>query len=117
MSDEDLLEQGIQDFLHLGFAQREDISDGAVVKLRNVYPVYQVGYQDHVQTIRQEIDPISNLLPFGRGGIHRYNNTDHSMMTAMLTVKNLVAGERLYDVFQVNQDAAYHEEDQAALTD
>jgi len=116
MSDEDLLEQGIHDFLHLGFAQREDISDGSVVKLRNVYPVYQVGYQDHVQTIRQSIDPITNLLPFGRGGIHRYNNTDHSMMTAMLTVKNLVAGERLYDVFLVNQDAAYHEEEQVETT-
>ena len=116
MSDEDLLEQGIHDFLHLGFAQREDISDGSVVKLRNVYPVYQVGYQDHVQTIRQSIDPITNLLPCGRGGIHRYNNTDHSMMTAMLTVKNLVAGERLYDVFLVNQDAAYHEEEQVETT-
>jgi len=110
MSDDDLLEQGIQDFLHLGFAQRNEISDGCVVKLRNVYPVYQTGYQDHVNCLRQYLDPITNLHPFGRGGIHRYNNTDHSMMTAILTVKNILANNKQFDVFMVNQDAAYHEE-------
>ena len=111
MDDDDLLEQGIQDFLHLGFAQRNEVSDGCVVKLRNVYPVYQAGYQDYVDCLRRYLDPITNLYPFGRGGIHRYNNTDHSMMTAILTVKNILADNKKYDVFMVNQDAAYHEEE------
>ncbi|PZN97539.1 MAG: hypothetical protein DCF31_00005, partial [Alphaproteobacteria bacterium] len=46
----------------------------------------------------------------GRNGMHKYNNQDHAMMTAMLTVRNILAGEQLYDVWQVNQDAEYHED-------
>lgn len=110
LSDNEMIEQGIKDFLHLGFAQRADIIDGSVIRLQNVYPIYQIGYEEHVKAIRKELDSMTNLFPFGRGGIHRYNNTDHSMMTALLTVKNVIAESRVYDVFQVNQDAAYHEE-------
>ncbi len=110
MSDSELIEQGKADFLQLGFASEEEISDAAVVRMRNVYPVYQIGYEEKVQTLRNALERFNNLLPFGRGGIHRYNNSDHSMMTAFLTVENVLAGRRLYDVFKVNQDAEYHEE-------
>ena len=50
-----------------------------------------------------------NVHPVGRNGMHRYNNQDHAMMTAMLTVRNIEAGERIYDTWQVNEDAEYHE--------
>ena len=60
--------------------------------------------------IRLDLDrtyPTLNLV--GRNGMHKYNNQDHAMMTAMLTARNILAGERLYDVWDVNEDAEYHE--------
>jgi hypothetical protein len=59
--------------------------------------------------IRDGLQAYPGLILVGRNGMHKYNNQDHSMMTAMLAVKNILAGENLYDVWQVNQDAIYHE--------
>jgi protoporphyrinogen oxidase len=110
LSDDELAVQGKKDFLRLGFANESDIKDVSVVRLRNVYPVYKLGYGDKVDLLRNKLFQIENLYPLGRGGIHRYNNSDHSMMTAFLTVKNVMEGKRVFDVFKVNQDAVYHEE-------
>jgi protoporphyrinogen oxidase len=72
--------------------------------------VYDDDYAKHVNTIREELDKsYPNLHLVGRNGMHKYNNQDHAMMTAMLTVKNIMAGETLYDVWNVNEDAEYHE--------
>lgn len=109
MSDGELIQQGKHDFLHLGFAQADEITDAAVVRTRNVYPVYEIGYAEKVKTIRTALERFTNLHACGRGGIHHYNNSDHSMMTAFLAVKNIELGERRYDVFKVNNDAEYHE--------
>jgi protoporphyrinogen oxidase len=54
-----------------------------------------------------------NLHLVGRNGMHKYNNQDHAMMSAMLTVKNVLAGRALYDVWRINQDAGYHESGEA----
>ena len=68
-----------------------------------------------METIRQEIDSrYPNLHLVGRNGMHKYNNQDHAMMTAMLCVENIVADSKLYDLWQVNQDAEYHEDGAAA---
>ena len=91
-------------------ASYNDIIDGNVVRLRNVYPIYDLSYKHNVEYIRKYIDNITNLYPLGRGGIHKYNNSDHSMMTALLTVKNIYRKNKIYDVFKVNIDAQYHEE-------
>ncbi|MFA6006407.1 MAG: NAD(P)/FAD-dependent oxidoreductase [Candidatus Paceibacterota bacterium] len=112
MTDEELKKQGISDFLRLGFVTRDKILDASVIRMKNVYPVYDLEYQEKISRIRAEVDSISNLHPIGRGGIHKYNNSDHSMVTAFLAVKNIMAGERKYDVFNVNSDAEYHEEEQ-----
>jgi hypothetical protein len=65
-----------------------------------------------VDVIRTWLDQYCpNLQVVGRNGMHKYNNQDHSMMTAMLAVKNILAGKTCYDVWRVNQDAEYHEED------
>jgi protoporphyrinogen oxidase len=70
-----------------------------------------------VATIRQEIEErYPNLHLVGRNGMHKYNNQDHAMMTAMLCVKNILAGTRIYDLWQVNGDAEYHEAGKAAVT-
>jgi protoporphyrinogen oxidase len=86
------------------------IVDGCVIRQRKAYPVYDDSYQRHVNTIRAALDksfPTLHLV--GRNGMHKYNNQDHAMMTAILTAKNILAGERKYDVWAVNQDAEYHE--------
>ena len=75
------------------------------------YPIYDDRYRDAVARIRAWLP--RNLAPAGRNGMHKYNNQDHAIMTAMLTVENIVAGEAVYDVWQVNQDAEYHEEGDA----
>ncbi len=109
-TDEELKTQGKKDFLKMGFASKEEIIDSAIVRMQDVYPVYDIGYSERVKVIRNSLQIYKNLFAFGRGGIHRYNNSDHSMMTAFLTVKNIEKGEKAFDVFKVNNDAEYHEE-------
>jgi protoporphyrinogen oxidase len=81
-----------------------------VVRQAKAYPVYDEDYRNNVAAIRLDLETLYPTLHLvGRNGMHRYNNQDHAMMTAMLTVRNIVAGERLYDVWNVNEDAEYHE--------
>src|SRR3546814_13192475 len=85
-------------------------SDLAVVRQEKAYPVYDDTYADNVRMMREELEakyPTLHLV--GRNGMHRYNNQDHAMMTAMLTVRNIEAGARIYDIWGVNEDAEYHE--------
>ncbi|MGF1578074.1 MAG: NAD(P)/FAD-dependent oxidoreductase [Gemmataceae bacterium] len=108
--DEDLIEQAKRELAHIGLAKPEDVIDGCVVRQPKAYPVYDDDYATHVATISDELDaryPTLHLV--GRNGMHKYNNQDHAMMTAMLTAQNILAGEKVYDVWQVNQDAQYHE--------
>jgi protoporphyrinogen oxidase len=109
-SDEDLINLGRSELVKLGIARAEDIIDGCVVRQPKAYPVYDDGYADAVKVIRDELATrYPNLHLVGRNGMHKYNNQDHSMMTAMLCAKNIVAGEDFYDLWEVNDDAEYHE--------
>ncbi len=109
-SDEDLIAQAKKELAHIGLAKAEDVIDGCVVRQPKAYPVYDDDYAKHVATISNELDEnYPNLHLVGRNGMHKYNNQDHAMMTAMLTAQNIIAGEKVYDVWQVNQDAQYHE--------
>ncbi len=108
--DAELLQKAQQEILTLGLAKAEDIVDGCVVRQAKAYPVYDNHYQIHVDTIRRELAlKFPSLYVVGRNGMHKYNNQDHAMMTAMLTVKNLLAGKQDYDIWSVNQDAEYIE--------
>jgi protoporphyrinogen oxidase len=110
LSDAQLQELGREEIVKLGLAQAGDILDAHVVRQRKAYPVYDDSYAEHLATIRKELErqfPTLHLV--GRNGMHKYNNQDHSMMTAMLCVKNILAGERIYDLWAVNEDAEYHE--------
>lgn len=109
-SDEELQDLASRELVQLGLAQREDIVDATVVRQRKAYPVYDDAYARHITTIRLEMEarfPTLHLI--GRNGMHKYNNQDHSMMTAMLCVENIAAGHRRYDLWEVNEDAEYHE--------
>ena len=112
---EDLIKLASSELVALGLAAAEDITDGFVVRQKKAYPVYDDAYADNVDTIRREIEQhYPKLYLVGRNGMHKYNNQDHAMMTAMLTVENIIAGKVIYDVWKVNQDAEYHEEEKTS---
>ena len=94
----------------IGLAKAEDVLDGCVVRQPKAYPVYDDEYATHVNTIRTELTSrFPNLHLVGRNGMHKYNNQDHAMMTAMLCVENIKANRAVYDLWEVNGDAEYHE--------
>ena len=110
MNDSDLIELAKRELHQIGLARPEDVLDGCVIRQIKAYPVYDDDYSKHVAKVRAEIDArYPNLHLVGRNGMHKYNNQDHAMMTAMLTARNIISGERQFDVWQVNQDAEYHE--------
>jgi protoporphyrinogen oxidase len=109
-SDDELVELAKTEMHTLGLCDPDDVEGGAVVRQEKAYPVYDDHYRDNVEAIRNELEsayPTLHLV--GRNGMHRYNNQDHAMMTAMLTVRNIQAGRRAYDIWAVNEDAEYHE--------
>lgn len=109
-ADSVLMQKAKQEIVKLGLAQAEDIVDGCVVRQAKAYPVYDKDYQKHVALIREQLAKhCPRLYLVGRNGMHKYNNQDHAMMTSMLTVKNILADEEIYDVWCVNQDAEYIE--------
>lgn len=87
------------------------VVDGTVIRQLKAYPVYDHEYQDALLVIREWLDNFSNLQLVGRNGMHRYNNQDHSMLTAMLAVENIL-GEQ-HDLWSVNVEEEYHEEESA----
>jgi protoporphyrinogen oxidase len=119
-SDDDLIALATKEMATLGLCDPEHVVGGAVVRQEKAYPVYDEDYAARVDAVRREIEARwPTLHCVGRNGMHRYNNQDHAMMTAMLTVRNIAAGARVYDVWAVNEDAEYHESgsagEQAAL--
>ncbi|MFK4004540.1 NAD(P)/FAD-dependent oxidoreductase [Qipengyuania sp. NPDC077563] len=110
MSDDDLVALATDEMEILGLVDRKKVKSGAVVRQEKAYPVYDEDYAANVDAMRRELeDKHPTLHLVGRNGMHRYNNQDHAMMTAMLTVENILAGERVYDTWCVNEDAEYHE--------
>lgn len=109
--DERLIELAKKELLQIGLGKKSQFIRGYVVRQAKAYPVYDEDYSRHVDTIRSELDSkLPSLHLVGRNGMHKYNNQDHAIMTAMLTAQNILAGKKVYDVWQVNQDAEYHEE-------
>jgi len=110
MADADLVELAKEEMAILGLCDPTDVIGGAVVRQEKAYPVYDEDYAANAQAMRVELeDRYPTLHLVGRNGMHRYNNQDHAMMTAMLTVDNILAGKRIYDTWCVNEDAEYHE--------
>ena len=108
--DAELLALAKKEIEQVNLGLQADVVDGCVIRQPKAYPVYDDAYLQHVATVRQALEEhCENLHLVGRNGMHKYNNQDHAMMTAMLTAKNILAGERKFDVWAVNQDAEYHE--------
>jgi protoporphyrinogen oxidase len=113
-ADGDLIALAKKEVAQIGLVAPDDVIDACVVRQAKAYPVYDEAYRDNVATIRLDLEgSYPTLHVIGRNGMHRYNNQDHAMMTAMLTARNILAGERLFDVWNVNEDAEYHEAGQS----
>jgi protoporphyrinogen oxidase len=108
MSDSDLIELGKKELGILGLVNPSDVVDGSVVRMPKAYPVYDGTYSESLRVVREFLNDIPNLQLVGRNGMHKYNNQDHSMLTAMLAVKNILGAN--YDLWQVNAEQEYHEE-------
>ncbi len=107
--DADLVALAKKEFLSLGLCDPNvEVVDGAVIRMPKAYPIYDSEYRGHLDVIREHIDAIPNLHTVGRNGMHKYNNADHSMLTAMFALENMQGAS--HDVWAVNTDFEYHEE-------
>jgi protoporphyrinogen oxidase len=109
MPDAELIALGKRELAAIGLAREADIADGCVFRVPKAYPVYDAGYRDALDTVREFVGRLENLQTIGRNGLHRYNNQDHAMLTGLLAVRNLMDRER-HDLWSVNTDQEYHEE-------
>jgi protoporphyrinogen oxidase len=110
LADEDLIALGTSELATLGLVEPSHVEAGYVVRVPKAYPTYDDRYRDNVEVLKSWLaEHAPNVHPVGRNGMHKYNNQDHSMYTAMLTVENILrhAG---HDIWSVNVEAEYHEE-------
>jgi protoporphyrinogen oxidase len=108
--DDDLVAMASQEIEQLHLAEAAKVKFGFVERVHKAYPIYDELYGERVKTIRGWLDGISNLTQVGRNGLHRYNNSDHSMLTAMRAVDNILLGSN-HDIWSVNVESVYHEEE------
>jgi protoporphyrinogen oxidase len=110
MEDDELVELASRELEQLGLAPRSKVERGFATRVPKAYPIYDADYAERVAVVRAWLDGIENLQQVGRNGLHRYNNSDHSMLTAMRAVDNLLAGAH-HDIWEVNAESVYHESD------
>jgi protoporphyrinogen oxidase len=107
--DADLVALATRELEALDLVPADAVEDGWVVRVPKAYPMYDEDYAERVATIRAWLETIPNLQQVGRNGLHRYNNSDHSMLTAIRAVENLLHGAG-HDLWRVNADGVYLEE-------
>ena len=106
--DAELIAQAVRELAHLGLAPADAIIDAKVIRMPKAYPVYDGSYQRGLSAVREFLTTISNLQLVGRNGMHRYNNQDHSMLTAILAARNIMGASN--DLWELNIDSEYQEE-------
>jgi protoporphyrinogen oxidase len=114
-SNEELAELATGEMARLGLLRAEDVAEARVVRMPKAYPVYDHGYQKSLALIRGFLARTPNLQSVGRNGMHRYNNQDHSMLTGILAARNICGAH--FDLWAVNVDKDYLEEDRAITND
>ena len=112
MDNADLVKMAEKELRKLDLVGDAEVVDGTVIRQPKAYPVYDHEYAEALEVVRNWLDNFPNLQLVGRNGMHRYNNQDHSMLTAMLAVKNIL-GEK-HDLWSVNVEQEYHEEETKA---
>ena len=110
LSDAEIINIAKDEISKLGMVDREDIIDATVIKMLKTYPSY-TGTYNKLHVLQEFTESIENLYLIGRNGMHKYNNQDHSMLTAMQAVDNIINGETSKNnIWQVNTEEEYHEE-------
>jgi protoporphyrinogen oxidase len=110
LSDEQMSKFAIEEIARIGILKAEDVEDSHVVHVPKTYPAY-FGSYDRFDVIRKYLDGFENLFLVGRNGMHKYNNQDHSMLTAMTAVENIINGVTTKDnIWAINTEMEYHEE-------
>lgn len=110
MEDEKLKKFAIKELASIEIIDEKDVLDATVLRMEKAYPAY-FGTYDEMPTIREFIDPMENMFLIGRNGLHRYNNSDHSMLTAMVAVDQIAAGAiKKSEIWDINTEQDYHEE-------
>ena len=107
MEDSQLIDLAVQEMVHLKLINETAVEGGIVIRQPKAYPIYDEDYHASMEVIRAFLDRFDNLQVIGRNGMHRYNNMDHSMLTAMLAVRNLQGDE--HDLWHVNTEQEYGE--------
>ena len=114
LSDEEMTRLAIEEMAKLGMIRAEDVEDSHVVRVPKTYPAY-FGSYTRFDVIRKYTDRFENLFLVGRNGMHKYNNQDHSMLTAMTAVENIVNGVTTKEnIWAINTEMEYHEEKAAS---
>jgi protoporphyrinogen oxidase len=108
-SDGDLLALATREIAQLRLADPARVRGGYVARVPKAYPIYDSDYAQRILTIRGWLETVDNLQQIGRNGLHRYNNSDHSSLTAMRAVENLLSGAS-HDIWAVNAESVYHEQ-------
>jgi protoporphyrinogen oxidase len=111
MPDEQLVELAKDELAKLGLVARDKVERGFVTRVPLAYPMYDADYSERVDSIRRWLETLGNLQQVGRNGLHRYNNSDHSMLTAIRAVDNIV-NHADHDLWEVNAESVYHETDE-----
>lgn len=110
MEDEALKKFAIDELAQIDIISKEDVIDSTVLRMEKAYPAY-FGTYNRFEELKQYTDTFENLYLIGRNGMHKYNNSDHSMLTAMTAVDNIVAGARdKKNIWEINTEMEYHEE-------
>lgn len=113
MPEKEFIKFAIEELERIGFAGKEDVLDATIIKMEKTYPAY-FGTYDQFNSIRQFTDQFSNLFLVGRNGMHKYNNSDHSMLTAMTAVDNIINGVTgKENIWEINTEQDYHERKKA----
>jgi protoporphyrinogen oxidase len=108
LDDAALLALGKREMVQIGLLTESEVIDGVVFRQPKAYPIYTGQYRAYLEAIKSFVEGIPNLQTAGRNGLHMYNNQDHSMLTAMLAVENILGAQ--HDVWDVNTERSYHEE-------
>lgn len=115
MSDESMKEFAIKELIRIGFIHREDVMDSTVIRMSKTYPAY-FGSYNRFDVIRDYTDGFENMFLIGRNGMHKYNNMDHSMLSAMVAVDNIINNVKSKEnLWQLNTEQQYHEQKSTSL--
>jgi protoporphyrinogen oxidase len=113
MNDRDFIDMAISELVKVEIVEKQSVLDSTIIRMEDTYPVY-FGTYDNFDLVRNYVDSIDNLFLIGRSGMHRYNNSDHSMLTAITAVQNIIEGKTdKSNIWEVNTEKEYHEENKS----